>query len=452
MNISPKTKRQLKIQNGIFYILLIAVVILLAQLSLKTDSHSDWTANSRHSLSTTTKDLLAQLDKEITIQAFISPNDEYRPALESLLKRYQRYTGSLNVDYINPDFSPELVRSLNIQQQAEMVITLGEQQQHVYDLSEQSLTNAIITVSRQREQWLVFIEGHGERTPLNQANHNLSTWGEQLKQKGLKFQALNLVSNSQIPENTAAIIIASPEKAWLDGEIQLIKDYLNQGGNLLWLAEPDSHHYLNSLAEQLGLEFVAGTVLDPNAESLGIDDPQFVLVTNYANHPVGNATTGVTLFPQAVAIERLDNNDDWQALALLSTQDNTWSETSSIGQQTTDVFDLGIDTAGPLNLAYLLTRFNDDSNTEQRIAVIGDGDFLSNTYVGNAANLELGVALTNWLVEDDDLIAIPLKTTIDNQLDLSKMQSLIIGLGFLIVVPLLLLAIGFWLWWTRRRK
>ncbi|PHS26222.1 MAG: mucin 2 [Methylophaga sp.] len=452
MNISAKTKWQLKIQNSIFYILLLIVVILLAQLSLKTDLHSDWTANSRHSLSDTTKDLLAQLDKEITIQAFISQNNQYRDVLESILERYQRHTDKIIVEYINPDFSPELVRSLKIQQQGEMVVSLGEKQQHVYDLSEQSLTNAIISVSRQQEQWLVFIEGHGERTPLNEANYNLSTWGEQLKQKGIKLRELNLVEHSQIPDNTAAIVIASPEQSWLEGEIQIIKNYINQGGNLLWLAEPDSYHHLNSLAELLAIEFVPGTVLDPNAETLGISDPQFVLVTNYANHPVGVATTGVTLFPQAIAIEHYGENTDWQALPLLISQDNTWSETATMDQQDPPVFDLGSDTAGPLNLAYLLTRFTDERDTEQRIAVVGDGDFLSNTYIGNAANIELGVALINWLVEDDALISIPLKTTIDNQLELSKMQSLVIGLGFLIAVPLLLLVIGFWVWWIRRRR
>ncbi|MFW5426846.1 MAG: GldG family protein [Methylophagaceae bacterium] len=452
MKITPKTKLQLKIQNGIFYILLIAIVILLAQLSLKTDRHSDWTANSRHSLSSTTKDLLAQLDEEITIQAFISQNNEYRDTLVSILERYQRHTDKLVIEYINPDFSPDLVRSLNIQQQGEMVITLGEKQQHVYDLSEQSLTNAIISVSRQQEQWLVFIEGHGERTPLNQANYNLSTWGEQLKQKGIRFRGLNLVEHSQIPANTAAVVIASPEQAWLEGEIQLIKDYIDQGGNLLWLAEPDSYHHLNSLAEQLGIEFVPGTVLDPNAETLGITDPQFVLITNYANHPIGIATTGVTLYPQAIAIEHHTENTDWQTLPLLTTQDNTWSETAAFDEQDAPIFDLGNDTAGPLNLAYLLTRFSDEHDAEQRIAVIGDGDFLSNTYIGNASNIELGVALINWLVEDDKLISIPLKTTIDNQLTLSKSQSLVIGLGFLIAVPLLLLTIGFWLWWARRRR
>jgi ABC-type uncharacterized transport system involved in gliding motility auxiliary subunit len=319
MNITPKTKLHVRIQNSIFYILLIIVVALLAQLSLKFDFHSDWTANNRHSLSETTKGLLTQLDSDITVQAFISQNNEYKEALTSLLNRYRRYTDKLHIEYINPDFSPDLVRKLNIQQQGEMVVSNGEQQQHVYDLSEQSLTNAIIAVSRQQEQWLVFISGHGERTPLDQANFNLSTWGDQLKQKGIRFRELNLVKYSQIPANTAAIVIASPEQAWLKGEIQIIKDYISQGGHLLWLAEPDSYHYLDSLAEQLGIEFIAGTIIDPNAELLGISDPQFVLITSYAKHPIGIATTGVTLFPQAVAIEHNDTDTDWQVLPLLIT-------------------------------------------------------------------------------------------------------------------------------------
>ncbi|HHA18973.1 MAG TPA: mucin 2, partial [Methylophaga sp.] len=360
-------------------------------------------------------------------------------------------------NYINPDFSPELVRQLNIQQQGEMVISLGKQQQHVIDFSEQSLTNALIAVSRQQEQWLVFIEGHGERSPLHTANYNLSVWGEQLKQKGFKIQLLNLVEHSQIPANTAAVIIASSEREWLAGEIDIIKNYIADGGNLLWLSEPESNRYLTSLAEQLGIEFIPGTVIDPNAEMLGISDPQFVLITDYANHPVGVATSGVTIFPQAVALESTIENSDWQFLPLLTTQSNTWSKTNSVEQQTdrTLTFELGTDTAGPLHLGYLLTHIDDDNSendSEQRIAIIGDGDFLSNTYIGNGSNLELGIGLMNWLAGDDNLIIIPVKTTIDNQLELTQMQSLFIGLGFLIILPVFLLSIGFWLWWYRRKQ
>ena len=457
MNINPKTRFQLQIQQFIFYVLVIIVVTLLAQLTLKTNVRSDWTANSRHSLSDSTKDVLKQLDDDVTIQVFISPDSEYHSALESLLSCYQQHSDKLNVIYINPDFSPEIVRKLNIQQQGEMVVSLNDKQQHVFDLSEQSLTNALIIVSRAQQPWLVFIEGHGERSPFSQANFNLSVWGEQLKQKGFKLQSLNLVEQSLIPNNAAAVVIASPERPWLAGEIDIIKNYITDGGNLLWLTEPDSHQYLAGLAEQLGIEFVPGTIIDPNAELLGITDPQFVLITNYANHPVATATTSVTLFPQAVAIENNVDNSAWQYLPLLTSQENTWSETDPITQATvaSPIFDVSNDTGGPLNLAYLLTVQpveEDEKNKEQRIAVIGDGDFLSNSYIGNGSNLELGVALMNWLAEDDSLIDIPIKTTIDNQLQLTTTQSLIIGLGFLIVIPVLLLSIGLGLWWYRRKQ
>lgn len=453
MNITQKIKRQLKLQNSLFYLLVIIVVVLLAQLSLKTNIHSDWTANGRHSLSETTSQFLAQLDQSITIQAFISPNSEYRPALESLLSRYKSHNAKLNIHYINPDFSPDLVRQLKIQQQGEMVVSRGDTQQHVVDLSEQSLTNALISVSRQQEQWLVFIEGHGERSPFNTANYDLSTWGDQLKQKGFKLLPLNLVENNHIPDNTTAIVIASPERAWLDGEIDIIKHYIANGGHLLWLAEPSSNKYLARLAEELGIEFIPGVVIDPNAQQLGINDPQFLLITDYANNAIGQATSGVTLFPKAVALENTPNNTNWQYLPLLTTQANVWSET--VNTQAPYKFDLGSDTAGPLNISYLLTRTmenSDNGDQEQRIAIVGDGDFLSNTYLGNGSNLELGMAIMNWLAGDDALISIPVKTTLDNQLNLSQLQSMIIGLGFLIFVPLLLLIIGLSLWWYRRKQ
>ena len=447
MKINSKTQRQLRIQNSVFYLLMVGLVILLAQLSIKTDTQIDLTVNQRHSLSDTTTQFLKQLDKPITIQAFISETNELKPALTTLLSRYQHYQPTLVVHYIDPDFSPDIVRELNIQQQGELVVSLGQQQKHVFDLSEQSLTNALISVSREQDKWLVFIEGHGERRSDHQANFNLSTWTTTLKQKGFKTKTLNLVQHQQIPRNTAAVIIASPEKPWLSGEINILKDYLDNGGNLLWLTEPHENPPLTALAEYLELELLPGTLIDPNTELLGIPDPQFTLITDYANHPIGQATSSVTLFPKAVAIAPKTKNSLWQYQALLSTQANVWSDLDpSLHAQ----FQEGVDTAGPLDIAYLLTSTQKDK--QQRIAVIGDGDFLSNSFIGNAANLELGVALINWLAEDDSLITIPIKTTIDNQLELSKMSSLFIGLGFLVVLPASLLLIGLSLWWYRRKQ
>jgi len=455
MKINSKIRHKLRLQQLFFYILLLIAVSLLAKLSLQYDYSTDLTANSRHSLSETTIALLDQIDTPITIQAFIRPNSDYQTVLASLLDRYQNQNQYLIVKYINPDLAPDLTRMLGIQQDGELVITREQHEERVYDLSEQSLTNALISVSRQQEQWLIFMEGHGERDPVSQANFGLSLWSNQLKQKGFKVGTLNLAEHRQIPDNTAVLILASPETSWLPGEITLIQDYINQGGNMLWLTEPGSNHHLSSLAELLDIEFVAGTVVDPNAELLGINDPQFVLITDYANHPIGHAVSNATLFPQATAIE-ISSDENWQSLPLLISQTNTWSETGPLDEhQGIDfVFDQDNDTAGPLNIGLLLSRENDDEDMliEQRVVVIGDGDFLSNTYLGNGANLSLGVAIINWLAKDDALISIPVKTTLDTSLELTRTETIIIGLGFLIILPLALLLSGSIIWWRRRRR
>ncbi len=457
MKITKRAQHLIRFQQVVFYVLLIAAVVLLSQLSISTNKQFDWTQNQRNTLSETSLNIIKNLKDEINIQVFVSPDYEYRPAIVDLLQRYQHHSNKINVQFIDPSFSPDIVRQNNIQQQGEMVIGQGQQQQHVFDLSEQSLSNALVTVSRQSQPWLVFIEGHGERSPYDKSDFGLSTLAQNLESQGIKIRSQNLLDTPDLAENTAALIIASPEKKWLPGEINIVRDYLDKGGNLLWLADPTQTESLLPLAEELGIEFVPGTVLDPNSSMLGVQDPRFVLITDYANHPVGKAAKSVTILAEASAIQKREDSAEsqWRYINLLNSQPNAWVESSQMTssnfrQQT---YNEGADVPGPFSLGMLIDRDSDtDDGKQQRVAVIGDADFVANSYIGNAANLDLGVALINWLAEDDSLITIPIKTSIGTQLTLSKTQSIIIGFGFLFALPLLLLITGLTLWWRRKRR
>ncbi len=88
---------------------------------------------------------------------------------------------------------------------------------------------------------------------------------------------------------------------------------------------------------------------------------------------------------------------------------------------------------------------------QQRVIVVCDGDFLSNAYLGNAGNLDLGLNIMNWLSRDDTFIDIPAKTSPDLSLELSQTASVIIVIVFLLVLPLAFLGGGIWVW-LRRRK
>jgi hypothetical protein len=146
----------------------------------------------------------------------------------------------------------------------------------------------------------VFATGHGERDPHGQQNHGLGDLGKRLADRGFRMQAHNTLADPLIPDNTHVLVIAGPSVAYLPGETGLIADYIEQGGNLLWLMEPDGKDYgLTPLARQLGIRLLPGVVIDTTARTLGISEPDFTLVTNYAATPLTPGFSQFTLYPQA---------------------------------------------------------------------------------------------------------------------------------------------------------
>jgi hypothetical protein len=81
---------------------------------------------------------------------------------------------------------------------------------------------------------------------------------------------------------------------------------------------------------------------------------------------------------------------------------------------------------------------------------VGSGSFLSNAYSGNGGNLDLGMNMMNWLAGEERLITLAPHTAKDGALTLSKRQLTVLSAMLLIVIPLLLIAMGGWLWWRRR--
>jgi len=446
MQVTKKSHRLLRLQNIAFVALFIAVIGMLAWVSSRYTFITDWTVDGRNTLSPASTELLKRIEGPVSISAFARDDSDLRKRLSNFIESYQRYKDDISLTFINPDIEPQQARELGIRVNGELVIQYKNRSENLQDINEQAFTNALQRVARSNDRFLAFLSGHGERSPNAQANHDLGDWAAQLQTRGFNTLNLNLGTTPQIPDNIAALIIASPQVNLLPGEVSLIGDFLAKGGNLLWLAEPEELHGLGVLAEQLGIEFLPGMVVDPTTQQVGIDDPRFTVITEYGPQAVTSNFDSITLYPQAAAIEFVEGSD-WLGDAFLISAANSWSETGDMVGQL--VLDPGEDIPGPLNIGVMLGRTSNDK--EQRVVVIGDGDFLSNAYLGNAGNLDLGLNLINWLSHDDNFINIPVKTAQDISLDLSPTTSAIIGLGFLFALPLLLLGAGFTIWWRRKR-
>ncbi|BCX82296.1 hypothetical protein MIT9_P1882 [Methylomarinovum caldicuralii] len=454
MKLDRHLHQQIRLQNWLFTILFLGLIGLLGWLSQHYATAWDWTASGRHTLSEASRKVLDTLKEPVTITAYArEENQEVRERIRDLVTPYQRHKPDLTLVFVNPDLHPDKVRELGITMDGELVIEYQGRREKLTDLSEAGLTNALLRLASSEQRTLVFVTGHGERDPLGDANFDLGQFGHALQQRGFKIETWNPVQHPKLPEGVTALVIASPQTTYLPGEVKLLRAYLEQGGNLWWLLEPGDLKGLKPLAEQLGIEPLPGTIVDPSGQILGIADPTFVLVAQYPPHPITRNLRNLSLFPGARALES-GGESPFHPTPFLETLPRTWTETGPLEGEIRLDPDQG-EREGPLTLGLTLTReFQREGEKEpvrQRIVVVGDGDFLTNTYLGNGANQDLGLNAVQWLTHQDRFIDIPAHTAPDTQLNLSPLALTLIAFGFLLLLPAGLLACGGILWWRRRR-
>ncbi|MDQ7090715.1 MAG: Gldg family protein [Methylococcales bacterium] len=435
-----------RLKSGLLTLVLLALLSSVALLTHQYQAEMDVTLNARNTLSAASFKLLKTLDEPITVTAYIASGLPIRQQIAQLIKRYQNYKTNISLSFIDPKQDIEASKRLNIGSQGLIVVTYKQRMEKIAFLNESSFTNALLQLSQDSQRWVSFLAGHGERAPNGKANFDFGRFSQELARRHINAQTLNLAQMSKIPDNTALLVLTAPRVALLAGEITLIKDYIEQGGNLLILTEPDNP-YFGAFEQHLGVTKVSGIVVDTGSRLYGIDDPSFVLVSRYNRHPVTKGMQSMTVFPVTAALT-ITKKTDFSVEPILKTIEQAWTEQDEIKGEIK--FDKNTEeVTGILPIGMALTR-NLTKGTQQRIIIIGDGDFLSNTFLGNVGNLNLGLRLFNWLIHDDQFIDIPVKIAHDKSLHLTTLSIALMGFGFLFVIPLSLVATGFFIWYKRK--
>lgn len=452
MEITKKTRNQLRLQNITFIVLFTTVIGLLAWLSTKYNIEADWTENNRNTLSDASIKLVQQMPSPVKITTFIPEGNllSNRKYIEELVNKYKKHKSDISLEIINPDTAPDKVRSMKVTNYGEVIVEYKGRNEHINQLKEQTLTNTLQRLLRQGEKQLLFVSGHGERKPDGQANFGWANFSAKLKAKGITSRLLKLNETPSIPD-AAALVIASPQINFLPGEVDLLIDYVKRGGNLLWVQDPNESMFgLKPLADFLGTSFYPGTIVDPTAQMMNVNDPSFALITSYPAHAITRDFQYMSIFPKAVGIIHAAVKPEWKATPFLKTVARSWSETGVLRGQIN--YNQDSDIVGPLTIGLALERENknNEKGKKQRIVILGDGDFLSNTYLGNQGNLNIGSNIINWLSHDDNFIKIPDTSSADKLITLSELAGALIGLFFLIILPLGLLVSGTMIWLKRR--
>ena len=460
MKVNPKLRLQILIQNSFFVVLFIALIFLLGFLANQYKFSKDITQANRNTLTTGSINVLKQMQGPITLTVFASEDDvnngdTFRQGIINFMARYQRTKPDINVKFISPIKEPKLAQENGIKEDGEVVVEYQKRSEHIKPpFAEQEMTNLFMRLSRTSQRAVMYLDGHGERNLIGLKNNDVGEFGKQLESKGLKFANLNLTIESEVPLNGSMLVIASPQKTISPIEAKKIKKFLESGGNLLWLLDDNNFRGLDEIAAYLGLSVSSGQVIDP-AEKVEGANENIASASSYGEHAITRNFMLGTRFSNAHEVNAKGTVDNgWEVSKLIEVSPNGWLESSQVMTNQKPTFDKSKDKAGPINIAVALQRVYGKKG--QRVVVVGNGNFLSNTFITNGGNLDLGINMINWLSGDDNLISIqpmPLKdvnvTIPDNQISFIIAWTVFHSFEYFIPIGFFVLGI---LFWFKRRK
>jgi len=450
MKTTSRLQLQLMLQNGVFALLLIAAAGLLVWVAKDSRVQWDLTSGQRNSLSDATRKVLANMKGPIKLTAYATTRDatqgNLRQQVAEFVAPYQRAKPDVTLQFIDPTSNPNETRAANVRMNGEIIVAYGDRSEHLTTLNEQTMTNMLQRLLRGKEQQVAWVMGHGEPALDGRANFDLGSFGQQLSTKGFRTTPLNLAVAQEVPDNISVLVLTPPRTPLQKGEVTKIRNYLERGGNLLWLIDPGSLNGLEPIAEYLGVILSPGVVVDPLGAKLGAA-PTTAIGVAYGMHPITEGFTLNTVFPFARKIEAKQGNGDWHAARLVEVAQGGWLETDDVNKDVR--FDKGRDVPGPITIAIAQERKVKDK--DQRVTLFGGSGFLTNAFVGNGGNIDLGVNTLNWLAQDENLITIQPRPTVDSQLKLSQNGVNLLGFVFLILVPAIFLFTGGTIWWRRRK-
>lgn len=435
--------------DTLFVLLLLGVVMTVGWLAARHDHYWDWTAEGDNSLSPESLAILERLDGPLRATVFIDPKDPLAKTIERLLVRYAQSMPRMEIRILDPQLFPEQARSARVSLAGQVLLEYQGRRETLSEIGERAVSAAIARLSTSRAPWIAVLEGHGERRMDGEAGMDLGRFGEELKDRGFLLRALDLATVVDVPVNTHLLVLSTPGIALFPGEVERLLDYVERGGNLLWLMDPGPLSGLEPLAEVLGIEILPGTVVDSAAARFSRETPAVAVISDYPDDAVGGGLQTPALLPGAVAFET-EVAPGWELASFLTTGAESWNETGRIEG---DVYrdEVVGEQAGPLALILALTRQMGDDQRVQRVVVTGDGDFLSNAHLGAYGNGALGLKLMRWLSGEDAFLALPQARGSAEGLELDNTRRLLLGIGSLLLLPGLFLTAGLVVRWVRSR-
>lgn len=441
--------------NSILMVVIFASILgILNFISYNHYHRLDLSYNGDFTLSPQTISVLENLTRDIKVTGFFQEGSQTKEQFKGLIETYMYHTKRIKFDFIDPDKEPEAARRHEVKEYDTMLLESGEKEARAKAVGEQELTNAIIRVTRSEKRSVYFVEGHGEHRIDDIEKSGISLARDILVKQGLDVKKLILLQEGKIPGDTSILVIAGPQKPFLQAELDLLLGYIDGGGQLLLMIDPVTTSGIEEILINLGVKLGNDVIIDPVSRIFG-GDLNIPVVSSYPKHQITDNFNIITFFPVARSISfDLDGNKDIDFEPVIQASPSSWAETD-MDKRDAD-FDPKKDRKGLIAIGATVSlkeKEGIDAPKEKRfrLVIFGDSDFSSNAWFSSSGNGDLFLNSINWLAHEEDLISISPKEAKGGRLLLTRNEGRRLFILPVLVLPALVLIFGLTIWRKRRR-
>jgi ABC-type uncharacterized transport system involved in gliding motility auxiliary subunit len=463
-----------RVGHSASHTLLLALQVLLgaalfASVLVLAERHNvrfDLTPTKSFLLSDEATQVVQAIHEPMRVTVFYNSQDSgQRRRMEDILELFAQASPNFSYRLADLDRSPALAKKYDISSFNTGVLEIGDKRRDLGSIDQQSVTDALLRLTRKTELTLCFITSHGEHSPRDSNERSgYNEIGKALEKEGFDIRTLDLVPQGEQADACTAVILAGPVKEFLPGELEQLGHYLENGGNVLLMIDPDAPSDVVDFLARYGVRAGNDVVVDERNRIYGADSfmPR---VPIFDKGTFGNALDTAAVFSVARTVSALeDTPDDLAVLLLALTSQDSWAHIDgNVAVENEDVhFRREIDEPGPLPVAVMVTsrsavapKADMPKSSFGHMIVIGDSDFVSNLYLNLLGNKDFFMSSVGVLAKERELIAMRTKGVPRSSLSpifLTASQGRVIFWAAVVVEPGFLLLLGTFMTWRRRRK
>ncbi len=442
--------------------ILVNVVVNLLPESMQT---LDVTANQMYTLTSDTKDFIANLDQDVDIYVWASETD-MDTDVDKTIQRMADLSNHISVTYVDPIVNPRFYASYTDTEPSQnSVFVVGPERTRVvdyYDLyelefdystyyynvtgydAEGQIVSAIAYVTTDDMPKIYIVTGHNE---LELEDSFLQA----IQKENIEYEDLTLLTVDAVPDDAQAIILDAPINDYSSDDADKVIAYLEQGGKAIIIAtwaEEEMTNF-NRILAYYGVSIVDGMVVESDMSAY-YGSPYFLLPDVYYDEMTADVYGYYIFMPYAMGLAYDDEDADYYYTPLLVTSDSAYSKTNLETSESFSKEDGDID--GPFVLAVRAERYLDDGSTSEAFIAAAEQMFTEaadDIVPGN--NVQFFDDVLGTLVAHESSILVPVKTYDSSTIVFSMLACLIGGVVSIIVIPLACLIVGFVIWFRRRK-